>query len=601
MKISTQDLTGQVDTARSNGWLPLMAAAEKRHKLPAGLLLAIASRETNMRDVVGDGGHGRGLFQIDDRWQKTWLSQHGALGAGQTPKIADATEFAADMLAGNIAYGKQKGVRAADLVKFACSAYNAGPGGAWTGYQAGDSDKQTANGDYGSDVVGRLAAIQGLNGGGQAGAGVVLKQGVRSPQVTKLKQDLQAWYDSQAPGAWASFKVAPGPLYGAALVDAVKDFQLRNALDPDGQAGDATLAALAGGSTHVPKPPPKPKPAPGGGVLELGSRGPDVTRLKKDLQAWFDQAAPGTWETFGVTGGPAFGPTLDRAVREFQKRTGLTVDGQVGPQTLSALEGTGGSAPATDGQPAAFDWPDLHLDSPKKVGSTGVKVRLIQGWLFLHDFKVTADGQYGKVTADAVRAFQRQKGLPPTGVVDDATYAKLVHPMVAALSPIAPAGKSLGQLVVQVARQHLAQKPVEVGDNAGPWVRLYTNGQEGHLVYWCAGFATFCIQQAADTLGVPNPIPRTLACDAMATTAGPRLLKSPPPSQRARVTPGGFFLVRAGKGETRWTYEHTGIVVGVGADSVQTIEGNTNTDGSPNGYEVAGRYRPWSNDFIVIQ
>lgn len=29
--------------------------------------MAIASRETNMHNVVGDGGHGYGIMQIDDR------------------------------------------------------------------------------------------------------------------------------------------------------------------------------------------------------------------------------------------------------------------------------------------------------------------------------------------------------------------------------------------------------------------------------------------------------------------------------------------------------------------------------------------------------
>ena len=31
-----------------------------------------------MRNITGDGGHGRGVFQIDDRYHPDCLSKHGA-------------------------------------------------------------------------------------------------------------------------------------------------------------------------------------------------------------------------------------------------------------------------------------------------------------------------------------------------------------------------------------------------------------------------------------------------------------------------------------------------------------------------------------------
>ncbi len=51
-----------------------IAAAASRHQLDPRLLAAVAAQETggpgsdSGRNIVGDGGHGRGLFQIDDRW-----------------------------------------------------------------------------------------------------------------------------------------------------------------------------------------------------------------------------------------------------------------------------------------------------------------------------------------------------------------------------------------------------------------------------------------------------------------------------------------------------------------------------------------------------
>jgi peptidoglycan hydrolase-like protein with peptidoglycan-binding domain len=505
MKINANELRRQIGRAGSRGWAPIMNQAERRHKLPAGLLIAIASRETDMNDIVGDNGHGRGLFQIDDRAHTDWLSQHGAKGAGTKPSVADAAEFAAALLASNRSFGQRNGIARKDLLKFACSAYNAGAGGALAGHQAGDSDARTTGRDYGRDVLERLAAIKGGNGG------------------------------------------APQP------------------------SGD--------------------------GILRKGAREAKVTRLKRDLQKWFEQNAPGVWETFGVAQGPAFGASLDRAVRDFQERNGLTIDGEVGEETLGALSGRVSRAPA---RPPAPKLADLRLDLPKKRGSKGGRVKLVQAWLCLHDFKVVVDGDFGAATASQVRKFQAKRKLPVTGVVDEATYNELIKPMVAALSPLS-GRRALGPLVVAYARQHLKQHPLEVGgQNTGPWVRLYTDGLEGPAFPWCAGFATFCLKQASDSREHPPPIGRTLACDEMARQAGDRLLRQPKPSQRKRIKPGSFFLKLATHGEP-FKYAHTGIVVRADAETFASIEGNTNDEGSAEGFEVCARTRGYTGmDFILI-
>jgi peptidoglycan hydrolase-like protein with peptidoglycan-binding domain len=568
-----------------------MRKAEKRHDLPQGLLLALASRETDMEDIVGDKGHGRGLFQIDDRFHGDWLAAHGAPGAATTPRVEDAADFAAAMLESNLAFARQNGVAPPDQLRFACSAYNAGPGGALAGHRQGDCDSKTTGRDYGRDVLGRWGAIRGDR---------ILRKGVRGRDVVQLKRDLQAWFDRAAPGAWQAFRVQPGPVFGAALDSAVRDFQMRNALLVDGEVGDDTRGALARASASAPKARPKAAAtaATGGGILRRGSRGPRVARLKRDLEGWFDQTLPGRWESFGVAGGPGFGVALDRAVRDFQQRNGLLVDGEVGSETFGALAGAQPSpSPAAGSLPGL---PDLELDAPKKPGSSGQKVRLIQGWLSLHGFNLVVDGGYGDATARQVRAFQTANGLPVTGVVDEATYAKLVRPMVAALSPIASDGP-LGQLVVAYARQHLVQHPQEVGgENRGPWVRLYTQGREGKDSPWCAGFATFVLGQAAGAAAVASPLPQTLACDEMQGCAGDRFLSQPKPSQRRRITPGSFFLRPSPPG-SKLKYAHTGIVVKAETDTFKSIEGNTNDEGSAEGFEVCARVHGYRGlDFIVI-
>jgi hypothetical protein len=172
--------------------------------------------------------------------------------------------------------------------------------------------------------------------------------------------------------------------------------------------------------------------------------------------------------------------------------------------------------------------------------------------------------------------------------------------MVAALAPIAPGG-ALGSLVVAYARQHLVQHPQEVGgENRGPWVRLYTQGQEGKDAPWCAGFATFVLEQACRTAGVPSPVPRTLACDEVQSCAGDRFLPQPKPPQRSRITPGSLFL-RPNPPGVKPRYAHTGIVVKAEADTFRSIEGNTNDDGSAEGFEVCARVHGYRNlDFVLL-
>ena len=57
----------QYDRAKSNGWLIHFANAAAKYGHTTADLVAIASRETNMKNIAGDAGHGYGLMQIDIR------------------------------------------------------------------------------------------------------------------------------------------------------------------------------------------------------------------------------------------------------------------------------------------------------------------------------------------------------------------------------------------------------------------------------------------------------------------------------------------------------------------------------------------------------
>jgi hypothetical protein len=238
------ELTAELARARAQKWESAMTAAETAKTLPAGLLLAVASQETDMNDVVGDSGHGRGLFQIDDRSHTDFLTRNGAAGAGGKPPIGAAALYAAALLRGNLDYGAANGVKQADRPKFMLSAYNAGAGGAIAGYREGDSDRRTTGSDYGRAVLLRHATFQELLGAAPEPK-PLLKAGSRGRRVTALKTKLARWYDKHAPGEWEGFKVKPGPYYGAQLEAAVREFQTRVGIGVDGVAGDDTAEALS--------------------------------------------------------------------------------------------------------------------------------------------------------------------------------------------------------------------------------------------------------------------------------------------------------------------------------------------------------------------
>jgi len=237
---------------------------------------------------------------------------------------------------------------------------------------------------------------------------------------------------------------------------------------------------------------------------------------------------------------------------------------------------------------------DLNLETPLKKGAKHGQVKLVQEWLSLQNEHVAIDDDFGPATDAAVKDFQKCSALPVTGVVDTNTFERLVSPMRATLAPIPAHDRSLGELVVAYAQQHLAQHPREIGgQNRGPWVRLYMHGNEGQAWAWCAGFACFCLKQACDSLQVEMPIEASFSCDSLAHSAKNKRIFVGHESAR----PGSLFLVR--NTPTDWT--HTGIVVRVDAETFRTIEGNTNDDGNREGYEVCARTRGYGKmDFILI-
>ena len=230
-------LVASLERARGEGLDAICLAAERKAGLPRGILLAIASRETHCRNVVGDGGHGRGYFQIDDRAHPAFLRKHGVLDGG-VPPAREAAAYAAQLLLDNGAFGRQKGVKPIDLLKFSLSSYNTGAGNAIKGYRAGDPDRTTAHGNYGRDVLDRLRIVTAwLDGAAIPRDRPVLREGSRGKAVLELKEKLAAATDG--PPVFAMT-----PVWGKALTRAVEEFQREHGLGVDGVVGADTWRAL---------------------------------------------------------------------------------------------------------------------------------------------------------------------------------------------------------------------------------------------------------------------------------------------------------------------------------------------------------------------
>lgn len=81
-------------------------------------------------------------------------------------------------------------------------------------------------------------------------------------------------------------------------------------------------------------PAPAPAPAPGVTVYGAGyiNNNPVIDRISKFMRATFPAY------TNAKALGPVFGPYLTASIKEFQRRTGLQADGNVGPITMAKLK-----------------------------------------------------------------------------------------------------------------------------------------------------------------------------------------------------------------------------------------------------------------------
>lgn len=148
----------QLAAIRLNGLYALLEAGAKKHGIPLAWVLAIGSRETGLRNILGDHGYGHGILQIDSRYHEiakgdTW----------QTNPVL-VINYGCNLLAGNLAWARRKWPHftGGQHVKIASAAYNEGRAGAEESVLTGNVDARTTGHDYGASVVAAMQTFERL-------------------------------------------------------------------------------------------------------------------------------------------------------------------------------------------------------------------------------------------------------------------------------------------------------------------------------------------------------------------------------------------------------------------------------------------------------
>ena len=147
-------------------------------------------------------------------------------------------------------------------------------------------------------------------------------------------------------------------------------------------------------------------------LLHRGSSGPDVALVQtwlngvRDACTWYDP----------LKADGRFGLSTENAVKEFQLKNKMNVDGKVGANTWNVLY-----TRYTAKHGLNVPYPGIVLRS----GASGGTVRLVQQKLNTEGERLTTDGKFGASTVAAVKRYQTRHNLTSDGSVGKDTWEKM--------------------------------------------------------------------------------------------------------------------------------------------------------------------------------
>lgn len=246
--------------------------------------------------------------------------------------------------------------------------------------------------------------------------------------------NLQAWL-----AAYGYYSGALDSNYDDEVASAVRAFQSKNGLSATGTATQEVISLLGSGNGITARGQTlnsENQPSTGGstGGTTSGSTGGSTGGTTGGTTGGDTTVGTSTLE-YGMTGSAVealqrllnqygyytgkidgiFGSGVLAAVKQFQRRNGLTVDGKAGSRTLAVL---------TSGDAIAKDTPTSS--STLQSGSSGEAVKELQRQLRqTYYYAGTIDGVYGADVTRAVKWFQTSAGLTVDGKAGPATQDAL--------------------------------------------------------------------------------------------------------------------------------------------------------------------------------
>lgn len=247
------------------------------------------------------------------------------------------------------------------------------------------------------------------------------KPGDSGEDVIKIQQALQlmGYYKGKIDG-----------VYGKATINAIKAVQKSNRLTIDGIAGNATINLLFGNNNSAIQTRNETNnintnTSESSDTIRPGDSGPRVEQLQKLLSdaGYYNSSIDGS-----------YGNETTKAVKSFQKSKGLKADGLAGIKTMELLKN---NSYATENKSSNQSFVSNNVeiytiedigDTPRtsKPGDSGEDVVKLQQALKLSGYlNSNIDGSYGNATINAVKQFQKSKGMSSDGIAGPSTIKHL--------------------------------------------------------------------------------------------------------------------------------------------------------------------------------